>query len=179
VACAGVFSLQRYYANAMSVPARERGGVNSRKDFKGAAGYLAVRSSPGDVFVHVNEVSSLPLYYYYGRASGTGGRIFLKDAVLLFDNWFFKHRTEPRAIIEETVPHRLSVYLFGGPGAFDPQFIVRSHRVWLVYSSWDEWDARPWFTVLSENLIRDYELAETKDYDGISLSLFVRKDRRI
>ncbi len=179
-----VFSLSGYYGNRDCVPLPQRVGVDSRKQFRQAVEHLRERFLPGDLLVHLSEISVLPAeYYFHFDEHGVPGRrrrpglISMAGFAGFVDDYFFTYKRYPKAVVHDIEKHAVFMHLF------KPDFKKRRsvawprgkdcRRIWIIAAAWDGTGSveglwRGFYPFISQ----DFTLRGVQDFQDIKLSLY-------
>lgn len=116
-----------YFDNKLSKPRRWRMGVETRKDYRGAALYVLKNMRPGDVVFHTCRNTLVPFkYYFHYRFKGVNAGTGAKDGSNLLLTYGAERQLEAFRFL---IPYyRLA--------PVDEKAVYSARRVWLVFSEW-------------------------------------------
>jgi len=155
-------ALKNYYNNLLPYPysRREHIGVQSRKDHRAVARYIAEKFQKGDGIYHTCRDTIYPFIYYSNRLDSEVKH--LKDK-----NICLSPSKETGKLI------LLEFDLFSRFVDRSNDLVLDNHkRIWLIFSSWYE-PEEPELKVLKW-LNENYKNIDYKEFDGVTVYLYER-----
>lgn len=174
-------SLYGYYADRWTVPLERRQGIDTRKSYKSAAAYLYPRLGENDALLHLSELSTLPLEYYYKSSGGARERmVSLPEMIGFIEDHFFTYRTSPKVALHDIRGHAFHLVLLKGNGKQGRSGIVfpdRDYpRIWVVHAGWDGSDPGALLRMFESSAGKNYAFEGTADFGGVRIMLYKNRE---